>query len=226
MCHQCQRNDSGRVVRCQGCIKREKKFRYCVKCIKRWYPHLSEDDFATNCPVCYKNCKCKSCLRGDISTVGSRNGNKSQKKADKCSVSEEDKIKFSMHIVHFLLPWLKEFHQEQMLEKSVEASIRGIDSCKMEVPLSECGSDERIYCNNCRTSIVDFHRSCNKCSYDICLSCCRELCQGLNPIGDVNSDKVTSLPDAGGKEDLQLGSSHCKGASQLVKSLLMDIMIF
>lgn len=37
MCHQCQRNDSGRVVRCQGCIKREKRFRYCVKCIKRWY---------------------------------------------------------------------------------------------------------------------------------------------------------------------------------------------
>ncbi|XP_012699751.1 lysine-specific demethylase JMJ25, partial [Setaria italica] len=225
MCHQCQRNDSGRVVRCQGCIKREKKFRYCVKCIKRWYPHLSEDDFATNCPVCRKNCNCKACLRGDISTVGSRNANKSQKKADKCSVSEEDKIKFSMRIVRFLLPWLKEFHQEQMLEKSVEASIRGIDSCKMEVPLANCGSDERIYCNNCRTSIVDFHRSCNKCSYDICLSCCRELRQGLNPVGDVSSDKVTSLPDAGGKEDSQQGGSHCKVTSQEPSDGQNDILI-
>jgi hypothetical protein len=45
--------------------------------------------------------------------------------ADKCSVSAEDKIKFSTRIVCFLLPWLKEFHEEQMLEKSVEASIRG-----------------------------------------------------------------------------------------------------
>jgi hypothetical protein len=39
---------------------------------------MSEDDFVTNCPVCRKNCNCKACLRGDISTVGSRNA-KSQK---------------------------------------------------------------------------------------------------------------------------------------------------
>ncbi|CAN6277290.1 unnamed protein product [Urochloa humidicola] len=186
---------------------------------------MSEDDFATNCPVCRKNCNCKACLRGDISSVGSRYGNKSQKKANGCSVSEEDKIKFSMRVVRFLLPWLKEFHQEQMLEKSVEASIRGIDPCKMEVPRADCGSDERIYCNNCRTSIVDFHRSCNKCSYDICLSFCQELRQGLNPVGDVSSDKVTSVPDAGGKEDLQQGSSHCKVASQEPSGGQDDILI-
>jgi hypothetical protein len=44
---------------------------------------------------------------------------------DEYGVSKEDKIKFSMRTLRFLLPWLKEFHQEQMLEKSVEASIRG-----------------------------------------------------------------------------------------------------
>ncbi|KAK6912421.1 WRC domain, partial [Dillenia turbinata] len=27
----------------------------------------------------------------------------------------------------------------------------------------------------CRTSIVDFHRSCQNCAYDLCLTCCREL---------------------------------------------------
>ncbi|CAM0146286.1 unnamed protein product [Urochloa decumbens] len=214
MCHQCQRNDNGRVVRCQGCAKQKRKFRYCVKCIKRWYPHLSEDDFASNCPVCRKNCNCKACLRGDPYRIN-RKGMESQKmKAEEYSVSKEDKIKFSMRTVRFLLPWLKEFHQEQMLEKSVEASIRGIDPCKTEVPLANCESNERIYCDNCRTSIVDFHRSCSKCSYDLCLNCCRELRQGLNPAGDVSGDKVTSLPDAGGKEDLQQGSSHCKVANQ------------
>lgn len=35
------------------------------------------------------------------------------------------------------------------------------------------------YCsNNCRTSIFDFHRSCPTCSYDLCLTCCREIQYG------------------------------------------------
>ncbi|XP_062217925.1 lysine-specific demethylase JMJ26-like isoform X2 [Phragmites australis] len=215
MCHQCQRNDSGRVVRCLRCIGANRRYRYCVKCIKRWYPHLSEDDFVNNCPVCRNNCNCKACLRGDITRVSSKRGKKSPEiKANEWSVSVEDKIKFSTRALRFLLPWLKEFHQEQMLERSVEASIRGIDPGKMEVPLVKCESDERIYCDKCRTSIVDFHRSCSKCSYDLCLSCCRELRQGLTPVGDVTSGKVTSLPDAGGKEDLHHGSSDDKVASQ------------
>jgi len=146
MCHQCQRNDSGRVVRCQSCIAAKRRYRYCVKCITRWYPHLSEDDFEKSCPVCRNNCNCKACLRGDTtrSKVSTRGGKTRRKKsmrgdttrskkskksspieADEWSVSEEDKIKYSVRAVHFLLPWLKEFHQEQTLERSVEASIEG-----------------------------------------------------------------------------------------------------
>jgi hypothetical protein len=45
---------------------------------------------------------------------------------DTWKVSEDDNIKFSPRIAHFLLPWFKEFHQEQMLEKSAESSIQGI----------------------------------------------------------------------------------------------------
>jgi NADP-dependent 3-hydroxy acid dehydrogenase YdfG len=38
----------------------------------------------------------------------------------------------------------------------------------------------KIMCNivapgRCNTSILDFHRSCPDCSYDLCISCCREL---------------------------------------------------
>ena len=33
MCHQCQRNDKGRVVRCKTC----KRKRYCVPCLQNWY---------------------------------------------------------------------------------------------------------------------------------------------------------------------------------------------
>jgi len=206
-----------------------------VKCITRWYPHLSEDDFEKSCPVCRNNCNCKACLRGDTtrSKVSTRGGKTRRKKsmrgdttrskkskksspieADEWSVSEEDKIKYSVRAVHFLLPWLKEFHQEQTLERSVEASIEGIDLCKVEVPLVTCKSNERIYCNNCRTSIVDFHRSCNTCSYDLCLSCCRELRQGHPRGGGVTVDEVTSLPDVGGRENLQQRISHDKCTSQ------------
>ncbi|KAL7002367.1 hypothetical protein U1Q18_003523 [Sarracenia purpurea var. burkii] len=40
-------------------------------------------------------------------------------------------------------------------------------------------------CDNCSTSIVDFYRSCRNpgCSYDLCLSCCRELRGGSQPGG-------------------------------------------
>lgn len=38
--------------------------------------------------------------------------------------------------------------------------------------LAFCGS------NNCKTSIVDYYRSCPKCSYDLCLYCCREIRNG------------------------------------------------
>ncbi|GJN18775.1 hypothetical protein PR202_gb05973 [Eleusine coracana subsp. coracana] len=191
MCHQCQRNDNGRVVRCLGCTSYKR--RYCVKCIQRWYPHLSEDDFVEHCPFCRHNCNCKTCLRSaDII-----------KMVDEWKVSEDDNIKFSMRIAHFLLPWLKEFHDEQMVEKRIEALVQGVAESEVEVPLATCGSDERIFCNNCRTSIVDFHRSCNNCSYDLCLRCCAELRRGLIPAGGVNSGNVTTLPYCGRKDDLQ-----------------------
>lgn len=32
--------------------------------------------------------------------------------------------------------------------------------------------------DNCSTSIFDFHRSCQNCGYELCLSCCRELRKG------------------------------------------------
>lgn len=37
--------------------------------------------------------------------------------------------------------------------------------------------------DNCKTSIVNFHRSCpnRSCSYDLCLSCCCELRKGFQP---------------------------------------------
>ncbi|XP_075498431.1 lysine-specific demethylase JMJ27-like isoform X1 [Primulina tabacum] len=172
MCHQCQRNDKGRVVRCTRCITK----RYCVPCMTRWYPRMSEEDFAKACPVCCKNCNCKSCMRlvGPIRTL----------KNLELEYDNEEKMLYAKYILRMLLPFLKRFHAEQASEKEMEAKIQGLPASEIEPRKSDCKMNERIYCDNCKTSIVDFHRSCPRCSYDMCLTCCRELRDGFLRGGD------------------------------------------
>lgn len=40
MCHQCQRSDKDRIVRCKSC----KRKRFCAPCIKNWYPTAKEEE--------------------------------------------------------------------------------------------------------------------------------------------------------------------------------------
>ncbi|PIA26140.1 hypothetical protein AQUCO_09700007v1 [Aquilegia coerulea] len=156
MCHQCQRNDKGEVVRCTKC----KTKRYCHSCTK-WYPQFSHAQIAECCPFCRGICNCKECLRENYpckEVIGRR------------------KVNFSKYLVHRLLPILIDIDQAQVLEKELEAKIQGISSTEVELQLSGCPEDERAYCNNCMTSILDVHRSCSRCGgYDLCLSCCGEI---------------------------------------------------
>ncbi|WOK95580.1 lysine-specific demethylase JMJ25-like isoform X2 [Canna indica] len=137
-----------------------------------WYPHLSEADFLTKCPVCRRNCNCKACLR----MIGIA-------KPPEKAMKDADKLKFYCHILHLLLPWLKEFIQEQNAERDIEAMIQGSVSTEIKLQRTECDKDERILCNVCKTSIIDFHRSCPTCLYDLCLNCCRELRESCFPGG-------------------------------------------
>ncbi|KAG6499453.1 hypothetical protein ZIOFF_039241 [Zingiber officinale] len=186
MCHQCQRNDKGRVVWCTSCDKK----RFCIPCISHcvkiqnnislsslnfciWfvmyrYPHLTEADIAAECPFCRGNCNCKACLRMISLTKPTRN-----------VINEADKIKFQLYTLHLLLPWLKEMLQEQDVEKEIEAKIQDSLPNEIKVQRIKCAKDERMFW----TSIVDFHRSCSNCLLDLCLSCCRELRDGYLPGG-------------------------------------------
>lgn len=168
MCHQCQRNDKGRVVWCSKCTKR-----YCVCCTERWYPLQTEEEIAKACPFCRGNCNCKACLR--------RGG---RLKVHVKQTSTADMVHYSQHSICMLLPMLIKFQEEQIREKVVEARIQGKSAENLEIPKAKIASDERLYCDNCNTSIVDFHRSCPDCSYDLCISCCRELREGCQPGGD------------------------------------------
>ncbi|EXB85447.1 Lysine-specific demethylase 3A [Morus notabilis] len=166
MCHQCQRNDKGRVVRCKSC----KRKRFCVPCIEKWYPNTPKKDIAETCPVCRGNCNCKACLRLDAPITKIENL--------ELNISKDEEIEHSRYLLQGLLPFLKKLNEEQEIESEMEAKRQGVSLSELKIQKSHCFKDERIYCNNCKTGIVDFHRSCPLCSYDLCLSCCREIRDG------------------------------------------------
>ncbi|CAH9109937.1 unnamed protein product [Cuscuta europaea] len=158
MCHQCQRNDKGKVVRCTVC----KTKRYCLPCISTWYPGMTEEAFAEKCPVCLQNCNCKSCLRleGCIRVL----------KCRRSEVSKDKKVEYSKYILLLLLPFLRQYNSEQIMEKEIEAKIQRVTFADLELQKANC-KWERKYCSNCKTAIADLHRSCSNCSYDLCLAC-------------------------------------------------------
>ncbi|XP_057787068.1 lysine-specific demethylase JMJ25-like isoform X2 [Salvia miltiorrhiza] len=170
MCHQCQRNDKGEVVRCTKC----KTKRYCEPCIKTWYPDMSAEAFAEACPVCQLNCNCKSCLRMEVPVETAAK----IKEKSNFKIGEDQKIQYSKYMIKVLLPFLEQINKEQVIERELEAKIQGKSVSDTEIIGAAMDAAERIYCDNCRTSIVDYHRSCPQCSYDLCLNCCRELRNG------------------------------------------------
>ncbi|GER49648.1 transcription factor jumonji (jmjC)domain-containing protein [Striga asiatica] len=166
-CHQCKRNDKGRVVRCTKC----KRKRYCVPCMNRWYPQLPEEAFAEACPVCCENCNCKSCLRLEVPI---------SLKSVELEYNDEEQMQYSKYMLRLLLPFLKQFHAEQLVEMEMEAKIRGLSILEVKPRKSDCELNERIFCDNCKTSIADLYRSCSKCSYDFYLH--GDLDEGSLPI--------------------------------------------
>lgn len=187
MCHQCMASNK-KVVRCRKERKLPKgcRRRYCEDCLKKWYPELSESAVVEACPYCRGNCNCKACLRrSKIPNHDVYSGK---------PVDEVERIRHLRYMVLKLIPFLEQFDSHQMMEKEIEAKIRGLLSSEFDVERIDCYSDERLYCDNCGTSIVDFHRSCPSCSYDLCLTCCQELRGGYL---------------RGGEEEVLLGYIDC-----------------
>ncbi|XP_004308523.1 PREDICTED: uncharacterized protein LOC101298267 [Fragaria vesca subsp. vesca] len=167
MCHQCQRNDRARVVNCTNC----KRKRFCVSCIQKWYPQMSEETIADACPVCLGNCNCKACLclEGTNDILNSKL---------ELHVSKDEEVEHSKYLLEALLPFLKRFNDEQVIELEMEARRQGKYLSELKIQRSDSSPNDRVYCDNCNTSIIDFHRSCPICSYDLCLICSREIREG------------------------------------------------
>ncbi|WCJ20217.1 transcription factor jumonji (jmjC) domain-containing protein [Euphorbia peplus] len=153
-CHQCM-NGRKTVVPCQTCERM-----YCLYCIKKWYPELTEEEIAEQCPCCRKNCNCNVCLHSTGLIKTSRR-----------DIADSEKVQHLQYMIKSLLPYLDQICEEQNQEARIEDTLH-------EVPQNICHNDERVYCNHCATSIVDFHRSCPNCAYELCLSCCQEIRRG------------------------------------------------
>ncbi|GER34778.1 transcription factor jumonji (jmjC)domain-containing protein [Striga asiatica] len=161
MCHQCMKSDR-KVVRCSKCPRR----RYCFECVRTWYPELSREAIAEACPCCRGICNCKACLRGAKIPESLYSGDPKD---------DGEKIQFLKYLIGYLLPYVEQFCDDQMVEKTVEAQICGSSDVKIEK--IDYAQDERI--DHCKTSIVDFHRSCPSChQYDLCVTCCKEIREG------------------------------------------------
>ncbi|KAH7438264.1 hypothetical protein KP509_04G008000 [Ceratopteris richardii] len=175
MCHQCQRNDKGIVIYCQKCTTK----RFCLPCISRWYPEMSTEDFEEACPVCRGNCNCKACLRMKGARASSGVEDKNQ---NKVVGTHAEHIEALRYMLSFILPLLKRLNDQQKREMELEVNWKGHST--MEIKRSKLSPDERLYCDNCSTSIVDLYRHCSECTYDLCLECCEELREGRQPGGE------------------------------------------
>ncbi|CAI9086827.1 OLC1v1020745C2 [Oldenlandia corymbosa var. corymbosa] len=161
-CHQCMRRERRTVVPCEKC---EDKV-YCIRCIREWYPNLSEEDISETCPFCRGNCNCNLCLHSsDLSKVQTPRANR----------SDQQKAQHLQYFIGLLLPFLKQIHKEQIEEIEMEALIQGVPASSVVIERSVYHPDERVFCDHCSTSIIDLHRSCPSCSFELCLNCCREI---------------------------------------------------
>ncbi|GMI77505.1 hypothetical protein HRI_001419800 [Hibiscus trionum] len=158
-CHQCVKARIS-VVPCLKCKDKV----YCTRCIKQWYPNISEEEIAKQCPFCSRNCNCSICLHSSGLI-----------KTSKRDITDEEKIKHLQYLIESLRPFMKQICKIQKQETEVEADIQGLLASKVEIPETLSYTDERVYCDHCATSIFDLHRSCPKCSYELCLSCCKEI---------------------------------------------------
>ncbi|XP_043689947.1 lysine-specific demethylase JMJ25-like [Telopea speciosissima] len=168
-CHQCRTSNAENLVHCLSC-RRES---FCTDCIRERYSELPLEEVKMACPVCRCSCNCEMCLSNQPKGI-----------ALKGFVEAEDKVTKILHfhyLVCLLLPVLKQINQEQRIELETEAKLEGKTRAEIKILQAKCGNDEQLYCDNCQSSIVDFHRSCSICSYDLCLSCCREIRQGTLP---------------------------------------------
>ncbi|XP_010430276.1 PREDICTED: lysine-specific demethylase JMJ25-like isoform X2 [Camelina sativa] len=163
ICHQCLKGERITLLICSECGVTM----YCLQCIRKWYPELSEDNVVEKCPFCRNNCNCSNCLHLNGSIVTSKR-----------ELSNSERRHHLQYLITLMLPFLNKLSKFQNQEIEIEAAVQGLLPSEVEITKAISYTDERVYCDHCATSIVDLHRSCPKCSFELCLKCCQEIRKG------------------------------------------------
>nr|XP_043628897.1 lysine-specific demethylase JMJ25-like [Erigeron canadensis] len=162
-CHQCGDNKGkDGVIDCEKCGSN----RYCVDCMTKWYPNVSEEEFVQACPVCCNNCNCNTCLHGFSPEV-----------MQGYSCSDSDKVQYSKQLLQKVFPLLKSLNEEFQIDNEMEAKIKGSSLSDVKLQNEQLEVDDDITCDNCGAYFFGFCGSCT-CGYDICIVCFHELCDG------------------------------------------------
>ncbi|XP_047971298.1 lysine-specific demethylase JMJ25 isoform X2 [Salvia hispanica] len=167
-CHQCRSNNKDKVVWCLKCDQRG----YCENCISTWYAGISIQEIQRICPACRGTCSCKVCMRGDNLI-----------KARIREISPQDKLQYLYCLLSAVLPIVKRIHAMQCSEVELEKRLRGNE---IDLVRTKLNADEQMCCDFCRVPIIDYHLHCTTCSYDLCLSCCKDIRRASKP--SVNED--------------------------------------
>ncbi|KAJ9136251.1 hypothetical protein P3X46_033343 [Hevea brasiliensis] len=173
-CHLCRRSGLKTLIRCSSCRKQL----YCMDCIKDQYSDMQEE-VKIACPVCLGTCCCKACSAIQCRDIECKDSSKDKSKVNK--------VLHFHYLICMLLPVLKQLNQDQSIELEIEAKIKGQKPADVQIQQASVSCNKKC-CNNCKSAIVDFHRSCPSCSYNLCLSCCQDIFQGSLP-GSVKTHK-------------------------------------
>ncbi|CAA2981674.1 Hypothetical predicted protein [Olea europaea subsp. europaea] len=175
------------------------KFEDSQKMEKPQRTHIAEDnEFAcmgeeTNSPSIagmsdatkqkdHQGSMCHQCLKNDNVGVVICSKCKSKRYCYEC-IAKCVRLERSLYLLVNVLPVLRHIQQEQRSELDIEACIHGIHFTEDDILVAVLEEDDQIYCDNCKTFVVSFHRSCQNpdCFYDLCLDCCSELRKGIQP---------------------------------------------
>ncbi|KAL9452632.1 hypothetical protein AB3S75_008426 [Citrus x aurantiifolia] len=163
-CHWCRRRGQS-LIKCSSC----RKLFFCVDCVKEWY-FDTQEDVKKACPVCRGTCGCKACSSSQYRDIDYKDLLKAN--------NEVDKVLHFHYLICMLLPIVRQINQDQNVELEIEAKIKGQNPSEVQIQEAEFKYNRLYCCSSCKTSIVDYHRSCASCSYTLCLSCCRDILQG------------------------------------------------
>ncbi|XP_027105205.1 E3 ubiquitin-protein ligase JMJ24 isoform X1 [Coffea arabica] len=168
-CHQCRRNDRDRVIWCLKCDRRG----YCDICISTWYSDIPVEEIQRVCPACRGSCSCKVCLRGDNLI-----------KAKIREIPIQDKLQYLYCLLSAVLPVVNQIHHEQNAEVELEKRLHG----NIDLARTKLNADEQMCCNFCRIPVIDYHRHCPNCLYDLCLSCCKDIREASRLVVEVKME--------------------------------------